>query len=174
MPRKPKEKIEETVDTKPTMPAGTIYFHVGEGSRIFREAVMNIPVGADKDTINATIDTVNNLMEAFPLPKADSISWYTNSFIQAYLPVANYQRLVAMLSSMDGAGTIKIGDTVVNWGKKFPNATIAELAKNPDGVEYLGWVKTQNSTDSVRICAAWDAYRANYLQDKENPNARIQ
>jgi hypothetical protein len=163
MPRKPKEQVETVVEPKPIMPPGTIYFHVGEGSRVFREAVMNIPVGADKDTINATIDTVNNLMEAFPLPSVDSVSWYTNAFIAAYLPISNYQRLVAMLASMESAGTVKFGDMVLNWGKKFPNATLAELAKNPDGVSYIEWVKTQNNTDSTRICAAWDAYKANNL-----------
>ena len=168
MPRKPKEQMEPVVqmgpvEQKSTMPAGTIYFHVGEGSRVFREAVMNIPVGADAETINATIKTVNNLMEAFPLPIASSTSWYTNDFINAYLPVANYQRLVAMLTSMESVGTVKFGDMVLNWGKKFPNATLSELAKNPDGVSYLEWVKTQNNTDSTRICAAWDAYKANNL-----------
>lgn len=138
----------------------TIFYHVNIGAKQWREAVIKVEVGASPESIAKAAETVNALNEAFPLPATGGInSWYLNSFIHAYIAVASYQRLVKMLTSMAEVMVANPGEVIVGWGKQFTNATIAEMADNPEGPSYVKWLSGQQGTNAIRIQAAYEAYQ---------------
>jgi hypothetical protein len=166
---------ETKAETEAGVRVDTIFYHINYGQKQWREAVIKVEVGASPEFLARAAETVNALNEAFPMPSAGGInSWYNNAFCYAYMAVASYQRLVKMLTSMTEIMVANPGEVIVGWGKQFTNATIAEVADNPDGPSYMKWVQSQQGTDVIRIQAAYEAYQiargAKATTQKENTN----
>jgi hypothetical protein len=138
----------------------TIYYHVNIGKNQWREAVLCVEVGASPESLAKAAETVNALNAAFPLPAAGGINtWYNDNFVYACIAISSYTRLVKMLVSMAEVMVANPGEVIVGWGKQFANATIAEVADNPDGPSYMKWISEQQGTDVIRIQAAYEAYQ---------------
>jgi hypothetical protein len=147
-------------ETKALLKPETIYYHVNIGKNQWREAVLCVEVGASPESLAKAAETVDALNAAFPLPATGGINtWYNNNFTYACIAISSYPRLVKMLVSMAEVMVANPGEVIVGWGKQFANATIAEVADNPDGPSYMKWVSEQQGTDVIRIQAAYEAYQ---------------
>jgi hypothetical protein len=143
----------------------SIYFHVGEGQRQWREAVLNIPIGAPAEMLEAAARTVTDLNNTFPLSSASGINaWYNNAFVSAYISTSaalgkkGQDALQQLLVVMAEKNTADPGSVLIAHGKKYANLTIEQLASLEDGADYITWLRGQLGTDVTRILAAYDAY----------------
>jgi hypothetical protein len=147
-------------NTFPVSGVDSIFYHINYGKNQWREAVLRVDVGATPEFLAKAAETVDALNAAFPLPATGGINtWYNNNFTYACIAISSYPRLVKMLVSMAEVMVANPGEVIVGWGKQFANATIAEVADNPDGPSYMKWVSEQQGTDVIRIQAAYEAYQ---------------
>jgi hypothetical protein len=131
-----------------------IFYHVGQGkSGPWREAVVNVPVGASEEAVSAIADTVKMLDAAFPVPV---VSWFTAEFVSAYLAVGQAARLQALLVAMGNKGVFDPGAITLSMGNKHVDWTVAETISK-DG-SYLDWLGKQDSPEAKRIVIAANAY----------------